>query len=138
MITNLSYNIIKLQGEKDLAVEFPKTSKGQAVLASEEDLQKEKFFTLIVTKSGQMISTDSGRHFVVNEKVAGYTSPNLHRRIDQDAVIPFGTDYPFVQYDEEGNAYKQTIVVGTWDGLNSYRTTTTYTHDEESETSEIP
>ena len=67
-----------------------------------------------------------------------YTNPDLHRRVDMDAEIPQGSDYSFVQYDEDGNPYKQDIVIGVWDGIHSYRTTTTYTHDEESTTCEIP
>ena len=67
----------------------------------------------------------------------GYTNPNLHIRIDQDPDIPVGSDYPFVHYRPDGTAYDQHVVVGTY-GLECYRTTTTYIHDEESDEDEIP
>lgn len=46
--------------------------------------------------------------------------------------------YPLMPFDKDGIPYDQDIVLGVWDGLHSYRTTTTYTHDEESTTCEIP
>ena len=67
----------------------------------------------------------------------GYTHPNLHRRVDQDPVIPVGSNYPFVHYKEDGTAYPQHIDIGVY-GLESYRTTTTFIHDEESDEDEIP
>ena len=75
---------------------------------------------------------------VMNKPDFGYTNPNLHRRIDQDPVIEPGSDYPFVPYDKDGNPYKQHVTIGVWDGVKSYRTTETFTHDEDSTTCEIP
>lgn len=55
----------------------------------------------------------------------GYTNPNLHRRVDPQQP----TDPDKVKPD----SYQLGIY-----GTNSYRTTTTYYHDEESTTCEIP
>ena len=57
----------------------------------------------------------------------GFTHPNLHRRIDaQDP--PEGS--------KEVQPRKYTL--GVYDGINSYRTTQIFYHDEESTTCEIP
>ena len=112
------------------------------------------------------ITVDSGEHWVPNIEF-GYTNPNLHRRIDQDYSIPADSNYLLARYQdynkhlvdirtpenknivtedsepllgpyiEHGDAYKQTFQIGVW-GYNSYRTTQTYIHDEESTTCEIP
>ena len=68
----------------------------------------------------------------------GYTNPNLHRRIDLDPIIEPGQEYAFIYRDKDGVPYKQDITLSIWDGLHSYRTTETITHDEESTTCEIP
>lgn len=57
----------------------------------------------------------------------GFTSPSLHRRIDDD-VTPT---------DPQEEAPRQ-YLVGIYDGVNSYRTEQIFYHDEESTTCEIP
>lgn len=121
-----------------MAYQFPKTAHGLAVPASDEDLAKEEGSVLLCADDGSILCTDSGAMFVENIVKFCYTHPNLHRRIDDDPIYPPGVHFPFVHYDADGNPYKQTIALGVWDGVHSYRTTTTWTHDEESETSEIP
>ena len=78
-------------------VEFPKTADGVAKPASAEDIAKDEF---------------------------GYTTPNLHRRLDPT--------HP----DTEVKDRKYTI--GVYDGIHSTRTVEQFFHDEESETCEIP
>lgn len=56
----------------------------------------------------------------------GYTHPNLHRRIDPQEPSPDSGEVAPREY--RLNIY----------GKNSYRTTVINTHDEDSETSEIP
>ena len=116
---------------------FPKTAKGVAKPATPQEIAREDAeYFLATDESEAIITTDSGLALCVNLKV-GYTNPNLHRRIEDD-LPPAGSNYPFVHYDQYGVPYKQSFVLGIWDGVNSYRTTTTYTHDEESTTCEIP
>lgn len=56
----------------------------------------------------------------------GYTNPNLHRRVDASHDhIPANESSP------------RNYELGIYN-LNSYRTVTRHTHDEESETCEIP
>lgn len=88
----------------------------------------------------QVTSNDSQSNIEYNSSPSGlgYTHPNLHRTIDLDPVIEPGKEYPFIYKDENGVPYKQNIKLGTWDGIHSYRTTETITHDEESTTCEIP
>ena len=119
-------------------IQFPTTARGAAVPASEEDIRKEDGVFFLAADWGFLLCTDSGEVLSPNVPDFGYTNPNLHRRIDNDAEIPQGSDYPFVVYDEDGNAYKQNTVIGVWDGIHSYRTIETFIHDEESETCEIP
>lgn len=119
-------------------IAFPKTAHGVAVPASAEDIAKEDNFYPLLSDMGLILTTDSGDVILYNCGELGYTNPNLHRRIVTDPEIPVGSDYPFVKYDENGVAYPQSVVLGVWDGRHSYRTTTTYTHDEESTTCEIP
>ena len=119
-------------------VEIPRTARGVARPATEEEIAREESLYYLATDLGFIITTDSGIPLVPNTGEFGYTNPNLHRRIIEDPDIPVGSDYPFVYYDSEGRPYKQSVVLGVWDGIHSYRTTTTYTHDEESTTCEIP
>lgn len=122
-------------------MDFATTARGIAKLASPEDIEREDFEFILIVDSGLDLVTDSGDELYPNSKKFGYTNPNLHRRIDLEAVEgtdPLTSNYPFMHYDEDSDPYKQSIVLGVWDGLNSYRTTTTYIHDEESETCEIP
>lgn len=119
-------------------IEIPVTARGLIRPATEQEIEKENGLFYLATDTGLMLMTDSNNLLVPNIDELGYTNPNLHRRVDQDPDIPVGSDYPFVYYDSEGVPYKQNVVIGVWDGVNSYRTTTTFTHDEESTTCEIP
>ena len=119
-------------------VEIPKTARGLAKLATPEDIAKEDSKYYLASDIGLFLTTDSGDYLIPNVGDFGYTHPNLHRRIDPDPIIPQGSDYPFVHYDKDGNPYRQSVKIGVWDGINSYRTTTTHTHDEDSTTCEIP
>ena len=56
----------------------------------------------------------------------GFTHPNLHRRID-----------PQQPEEDSGELQPRSYTVNIYGG-DSYRTTTIYVHDEDSETSEIP
>lgn len=58
----------------------------------------------------------------------GYTHPNLHRRID-----------PHTIHDDKDHMElkPRQYTIGVL-GTNSYRTTEMFTHDEDSETSEVP
>lgn len=58
----------------------------------------------------------------------GYTHPNLHRRID-----------PHTIHDDKDHMELKPrhYTIGIL-GTNSYRTTEMFTHDEDSETSEVP
>lgn len=118
--------------------QFPKTAQGLAKLATEEEIAKEDSFWPLASDEGLLLSTDSGIIIVRNVGEMGYTHPNLHRRIYPDVAVPPFSNYPFVKYREDGIAYPQYTTIGVWDGRNSYRTTTTFIHDEESETCEIP
>lgn len=119
-------------------VEFPKTAHGVAKPATPEEIAKEDWFYPLASDEGLILVSDTDVTIVRNVGEMGYTNPNLHRRIDQDLIAPTGSDYPFVKYREDGTAYPQHVVIGVWDGRNSYRTTTTFIHDEESTTCEIP
>ena len=119
-------------------VEFPKLSHGVARPATPEEIAKEDSFYPLASDDGLLLFTDYDVVIVRNVGEMGYTNPNLHRRIDQNPEIPVGSDYPFVYYRPDGTAYPQYITIGTWDGRNSYRTTETMFHDEESTTCEIP
>ena len=119
-------------------IRVPTTSHGVAKLATPEETEREKSRYFLGTDTGLLIVTDSGIPIVMNIPDMGYTNPNLHRRLDLDPVYVPGVHYPFVKYNDDGVPFKQTAKFGTWDGINSYRTTTTYTHDEESTTCEIP
>lgn len=55
----------------------------------------------------------------------GFTNPNLHRRVDPKS--------PTDPQEIKSREYNLGIY-----GTESYRTTTVYLHDEDSETSEIP
>lgn len=121
-----------------MSIAFPKTAHGVARLATPEEIQREDAFYPLAADDGSLLATDEGAIILYNSGEMGFTNPDLHRRIDQDPVVPVGSDYTFVRYREDGTAYPQHVVIGVWDGVNSYRTTTTYIHDEESETCEIP
>ena len=58
----------------------------------------------------------------------GYTHPNIHRRID-----------PHTIHDDKDHMElkPRQYTIGVL-GTNSYRTTEMFTHDEDSETSEVP
>lgn len=125
------------------------TARGLARLATPEEIEREDDYYVIVTDGGLPLLTDSEEDEIAPNVNLGYTHPNLHRRIDLDAVptldelVAAGIDptthrYPFVYYKEDGTPYRPSIALGVWDGINSYRTTTTYIHDEESTTCEIP
>lgn len=120
-------------------MKIPKLAHGVAVPASPEEIEKEDWFFPLATDDGLEFVTDLDVITIVyNSGELGYTNQNLHRRIDQNPDIPVGSNYPFVHYREDGTAYPQHITIGVWDGINSYRTTTTFIHDEESTTCEIP
>lgn len=118
-------------------MEIVATARGLAKPATPKEIAKEEFDFILVADTGCELAIDSGDILYPNSQKFGYTNPNLHRRIDLDAV---GTesDYPFMRYDDDGVPYKQSIAIGVWDGYNSYRTTTTHIHDEESIDCEIP
>ena len=120
-------------------IEVPRTARGLAKLATPEEIAKEESKFYLASDPGLDLLTDNGDLISLNTGDFGFTHPNLHRRIrtDWEGVDP-EKDYPFVYRDKDGNPYDQTVVLGVWDGLNSYRTTTTHTHDEESTTCEIP
>lgn len=119
-------------------VDIPKTSHGVAKLATAEEIARENDRMLLVTDTGFELITDSGDQLCMNRAPFGFTHPNLHRRIDTDPVYEPGVDYSMVYYDDAGNPFKQTVKIGVWDGINSYRTITNHVHDEESTTCEIP
>lgn len=98
------------RGEYTVSTELPTTARGAAVEMTEEEVARE------------------GR----------YTNPDLHRRVDVDEQGDPDVDYPLMPRDKDGNPFPQRIKLGVWDGINSYRLTETFTHDEESETCEIP
>ncbi len=77
--------------------DFPKTAQGIAKPATEEDIARDEI---------------------------GYTTPNLHRRVDPK--------------QHEGEIAERKYTLGIYDGLHSIRTVETFTHDEESTTCEIP
>lgn len=56
----------------------------------------------------------------------GFTNPNLHRRIDPQTPA------------DPKEVRPREYTIGVYDGINSYRTTQIFYHDEESTTSEIP
>lgn len=117
---------------------LPKTAKGIARLATAEDIAKEDSKYVLAADNDSILLSDVDDILIPNLPDFGYTHPNLHRRIDLEAVGSSETDYPFMPRDKDGIPYNQNIVIGVWDGLHSYRTTETYTHDEESTTCEIP
>lgn len=121
-------------------IDYARTARGIARPATEEEIAKEDLRIYLASDLDFILVSDLGDIFVPNTDDFGYTHPNLHRRIETEPEIPNRSvkEYPFVNYDANGDAYKQSVVLGVWDGINSYRTTTTYTHDEESTTCEIP
>ena len=119
-------------------IDIPSLAHGVAKPATPEDIAKEDDFFPLVSDEELILATDDGTDLVYNSGELGYTNPNLHRRIHDEAEVPIGSNYPFVHYRDDGTAYPQHSVIGVWDGINSYRTTTTYIHDEESTTCEIP
>lgn len=124
-----------------MSQQFPTTAYGLATVASPEEIAKERIGILepLLSDTGLELLTDSGLFIGLNVGLKlGYTNPNLHRRIDNEKMAEPGSDYGLVIYDEQGNPYRQSVKIGVWDGIRSYRTTTTYLHDEESTTCEIP
>jgi len=101
-------------------------AQGPAKLATEEDIQRDE---------------------------SGITKPNLHRRIDvitsaiisEDTILLTENNYDLLTEDDyilmtevdypSNLADTHSVLV---QGVNSYRNTTTVTHDEESDDSEIP
>lgn len=119
-------------------IEIPRTAYGPARLATQDEIDREQAEHFLADDSEDYLVSDEEAFLVPNVPEFGYTNPDLHRRIYDTVDVPPGSDYPFVVYDSEGNPYPQSVQLGVWDGLHSYRTTTTYTHDEESTTCEIP
>lgn len=119
-------------------IQIPTTARGAARLATKEEIQREQVEYYLADDSQEYLVTDTLGFLVPNVPDFGYTNPNLHRRIYDEQTAPAGSDYPFVVYDSEGNPYPQSVKLGIWDGIHSYRTTETFTHDEESTTCEIP
>lgn len=117
---------------------IPHTARGIIRPATPEEIAKEDSLYPLCTDAGDILITDFGSIIIRNTGEMGFTNPNLHRRINQNPEIPVGSNYAFVKYREDGTAYPQHVTIGVWDGMYSYRTTTTYAHDEESETCEIP
>lgn len=75
------------------------------------------------TKVGQGPAKLATEADLINDET-GYTNPNLHRRIDpQERPLP--------------ELLKREYELGIYN-VNSYRTTTTNYHDEDSSVSEIP
>lgn len=66
-----------------------------------------------------------GQAVLYTGEETSFTNPDLHRRIDNEVVLPIPHTAP--------NTYTLSI-----QGVNSYRTTEQHFHDEESTTSEIP
>lgn len=81
-------------------VELPKTASGLMQPATEEDLERDEH---------------------------GFTSPNLHRRLDIQEPSPESQETAPREYE-----------IGVFDTLHSTRLTKISYHDEESETCEIP
>lgn len=119
-------------------IHVPTTAHGVAKLATPGELEKEQLNCIITTDAGDILTADSGDVLLGDVLGTGFTNPNLHRRVDDEAIFEPDVDYPFSPRDPNGNPYKQSVVFGVWDRINSYRTTTTYEHDEESTTCEIP
>ena len=119
-------------------IDVPSTAHGSARLATDDEIAREQVDHYLATDSEDYMMSDPLDFLIPNVPDFGYTNPNLHRRIDNEMIAPPGSDYSFVVYDAAGNAYPQSVKLGIWDGIHSYRTTNTYTHDEESETCEIP
>lgn len=119
-------------------VKIPSTAHGIAKLATEEEIQREQSEYYLASDLKDYLQSDTLDFLVPNVPEFGYTNPNLHRRIFDETTAPQGSTYPFVNYDADGNPYEQSVKLGVWDSLHSYRTTTTYSHDEESTTCEIP
>lgn len=121
-----------------MANQINTTARGKIRPATPQEIERENRWRFLASDSGFILATDSGIPIALNLPEFGYTNPDLHRRIDNDPEYIPGVHYPFVKYDENGIPYKQDVVIGVWDGVNSYRTTTSYVHDEESTTCEIP
>lgn len=121
-----------------MAYAIPKVARGLIKPATPEEIAKEDSFFPLCSDLGLILVTDTGNVIIRNTGEMGYTNLNLHRRIVHDPEIPAGSSYSFVKYREDGTAYPQDVKIGVWDSRYSYRTTTTYMHDEESETCEIP
>ena len=115
-----------------------RTARGVAKIATPQEVEIENQRMFLTTDTGLLLVTDSYDQLCANRMPFGFTNPDLHRRIDNDPTYVPGKNYSMVHYDSDGNPYPQSVVIGVWDGINSYRTTTTYIHDEESTTCEIP
>lgn len=120
------------------AILIPRVARGLIRPATPEEIAKEDSFFPLCSDLGFILTTDTGSVIIRNTGEMGFTNLNLHRRIVHNPDIPVGSDYTFVKYREDGTAYPQDVKIGVWDSMYSYRTTTTYMHDEESETCEIP
>ena len=78
--------------------------------------------TVIQDSDGNILDQDE----YDKDMVVGFTNPNLHRRVD---IKPLSPD------SDELKPHEIELQIR---GTNSYRTVTTFTHDEESITTEIP
>ena len=77
-------------------------------------------------KTAQVVATIASNEDNQRD-IHGFVNPNLHRRVDPQEPAP-----------ESDEVRPRSYILGVYDGLNSYRTETIYTHDEESTTCEIP
>lgn len=120
-------------------INYPKTARGIARLATPEEIAKEESRFFLASDTYFTLLTDSGDAIIPNVGDLGYTHPNLHRRFETEiGDIPEGVHFPFNAYDANGVPFTSKVTFGVWDGIHSYRTTDLNTHDEESTTCEIP
>jgi len=97
------------------------TVDGVVVSSTDYKLDKSNLKVTFVTAAPANES-----HIVIEYSSSGYTYPNLHRRIDNKST-------PLQEGEVAPDTYNLTV-----SGVNSYRTTESFYHDEDSTTSEIP
>jgi len=87
-----------------------------------------KRYSAIVIPTIKFVPKQSFHYLNIKRDEHGYTHPNLHRRID-----------PHTIHDDKDHMElkPRQYTIGVL-GTNSYRTTEMFTHDEDSETSEVP
>lgn len=92
-----------------------------------------KYIDYVVTSDSQKLKTSKGSYIVesVTQDEHRYTDPNLHRRIVNTECRE---DH---QYDGSVETREREYQLGIY-GNNSYRTVTRHTHEDRSNTSEIP